>query len=99
MKMRRHPYTQHTPKRTKLHASHAGLMSAEKPNGHYNRLKKKQVQCSHWTNSTCLRVTLPPIYCIFVEKIHFLKWKISNNLVTWYPDYVKWHGSIHLQLS
>jgi hypothetical protein len=31
MKMRRHPYTQHTPKRTKLHASHAGLMSAEKP--------------------------------------------------------------------
>jgi hypothetical protein len=31
MKMRRHPYTQHTPKRTKLHASHARLMSAEKP--------------------------------------------------------------------
>jgi hypothetical protein len=69
----------------------------------FNEIKKMahlvKLVIFHVNVITCEIFNLPPIYCIFARKTHFLRWKISNNLVTWYPNYVKWHGSIHLQLS
>jgi hypothetical protein len=50
---------------------------------------------------TCQIFNLPHIYHIFVEKLHFLKWKFQiNHMVSKHgSNYVKWHGSIFLQLS
>jgi hypothetical protein len=50
---------------------------------------------------TCQIFNLPHIYRIFVEKNHFLKFIFQiNHMVSKHGSYyVKWHGSICLQLS
>jgi len=49
----------------------------------------------------CQNFNLPCIYCIFAKKLIFWyeNFQISHMVSKHDSNYVKWHGSIYLQLS
>jgi len=48
---------------------------------------------------TCQNFNLPNMYRIFARKKYFLKWKFQINHIIHGSNYMKWYGSIYLQLS
>jgi len=50
---------------------------------------------------SCQNFNLPHIYQSLLKKTHFLKWnlQISHMASKHGSYYVKWHGSVYLQLS